>query len=99
MAFRVEQKVVCVNDAAYRCEPTLRGHPLKGEVITIGGFADDGCVYIEECGVGDPHPGFYAYRFRPLQERRNDKSTFVENLKKICAPKELEKVRRELVDA
>jgi len=92
MAFRIGQKVVCVNDT---WRDTLidcpGGVPVKGGVYTVRGFCEHypeiTSIYLEEIVnppfkylVGAYEPSFLAWRFRPVVERKTNISVFKEIL-------------------
>jgi hypothetical protein len=79
MAFRVGQKVVCVNDEPSR----FTGFPTnvkKGGVYTITKTflhpRGVPCVLLKEIEVPRQHLGYDASRFRPVGERKTDISIF-----------------------
>jgi hypothetical protein len=86
MAFRVGQKVVCVDDdfadlEAYTDSDDLitLAAPSKGTVYTIRSFKDDDAVRLVEllnpiCQgfTGLEEPSFYLFRFRPVTEHKTD---------------------------
>lgn len=89
MAFRIGQKVVCVDARArislYRAW-IYNDAPVEGRVYTISAIVlDEG----EDCLVLLEHPrsprsqhsGFAARRFRPVVERKTDISIFTKMLK------------------
>ncbi len=82
MAFRVGQKVVCVDDAPRGYKSAL---VRKGGIYTIVGLpmAPDGepGVLLAEVDADAPY-GFWQYRFRPLTERKTDISFAHEILRK-----------------
>ena len=97
--FFVGQKVVCVDASIPHHIPGVVGILCKGEVYTV---AKTGVVHpfdmdhlpcieiIEEHGLH----AYWAHRFRPLVERKNDGEAFVRKLKKNCMPKQLEVVKK-----
>ncbi len=114
MAFRVGQRVVCINDGPMpiesgrawdKGEEVVVGHVYTIRKVFIGHNGEESCWLNEVCRSiravlwFGRDVGYRTCRFRPLVERKNDKTAFVENLKKICMPSELEKVRRQLIDA
>lgn len=82
MAFRIGQKVVCVNGTPRGI--MLRGYsfPTKGTVYTVASVGKthrgDPGITVVEC----PHPflGWSADRFRPAAERKTSISIFKEIL-------------------
>lgn len=78
MAFRVGQKVVCVDDK-HPANPDPM--PIAGKVYTIRGFSradfgEDGLL-LEEVATGALHSngnerGYMIRRFRPIVERKTD---------------------------
>jgi hypothetical protein len=77
--FYVGQRVECV-----------RGHVLviKGQHYTIerGSYLESwGGPYVTLIGIANSfgHRGFYAYRFRPLVEKKTDISVFTALLKPV----------------
>lgn len=80
MAFRVGQKVVCVN--ATDGYGSLYGagytHGLReGAIYTISKITDETFVSVAEIKVG----GWRADRFRPIVEKKTDISIFTAMLK------------------
>ncbi len=88
MAFRIGQKVVCVDDGAREPRRWWPGCAVKrGEIYTIRGFVTapyDGipCILVEELrniiahkGIIDDDAGYRIERFRPLVEKKTDIST------------------------
>lgn len=98
MAFRVGQKVVCVDDV-FRDASWLhvKNMPVAGSIYTIRGFQTekyfDG-ILLEEVindaitwnAVGFREMSFPARRFRPVQERKTDISIF----KKMLNPQKVD---------
>jgi hypothetical protein len=80
MAFRVGQKVVCVdaNSNDPRCGPGWRADPLRnGAIYTIAGFGTskfgETCLLLEEAKNTAMHQyGYHPRRFRPLTERSTE---------------------------
>lgn len=89
MAFRVGQKVVCVQEGPIFPEPGERG-VRKGEVYTVRGLiqAPEGPgMYVEEirnpvmyCTMGTCERAFPIGWFRPTVERKTDISVFTRML-------------------
>lgn len=84
MTFRVGQKVVCVDDDSW----VGQGCIVKGRVYEVAGLLTSRlpmyrggtkvpAVLLAE--FGPPHD-FYAYRFRPIVERKTDLSIFTKML-------------------
>ncbi len=93
MPFRIGQKVVCVQTGFYvnKCP----NRPVIGEVYTVrdvfaGPRVDELGMAIRLFELQNPlhkksgrEYGFYAWRFRPVFERKTDISIFTEMLTKL----------------
>lgn len=87
MAFRVGQKVVCVDDA----EPTFHGvwahYQVKGQIYTVTavGLVNNldrkklPCILVAELNRNELSP-LWEHRFRPIVERKTDISIFTKML-------------------
>lgn len=85
--FRVGQKVVCVSEPARR---DMVIDPVEGVVYTVRGVSKDHRgdigIHLSEIvnrprriiGLGGDvrEPGFFAYHFRPVSQRKTDISIF-----------------------
>lgn len=102
MTFFVGQKVVCVKPVGVLRLNAVYRIARRCPVCVEAGIATDKYLAIDSVGV--PHANgvlcneWRKERFRPLFERKNDAQAFVENLKKICAPENLDAPRKELVE-
>ena len=80
MAFKVGQKVVCVDARPRQVSRTILRH---GEIYTIVALpmSPDGLQGVEVAEVKSIAPfGFWANRFRPVVERKTDISVFTKML-------------------
>lgn len=83
MAFRVGQKVVCVNDAE-NVGPWLEAaQPVLNAVYTVAAppyVDDEGDLIVEIVELMNPYGGYLVGRFRPVVERKTDISVFTKML-------------------
>ena len=80
MAFRIGQRVVCVDATPYPWDET-GVHPVKGAIYTV---AETYCIEGEAVHLNflelwweeseDWYPGFSATRFRPVTEQKRETS-------------------------
>jgi len=89
MAFRVGQKVVCVDDSDWVASLlNMPNRPVRGRVYTVRGLYEN-AIYLEE--ISNPPQArwkngdvaeacFFARRFRPVVERKTDISAFTKML-------------------
>jgi hypothetical protein len=82
LMFRVGQKVVCVN--AKEC-----GLLIKGQIYTVLSLNPRGCegaIEVDCAPSSSGCRGYFAWRFRPLVERKTDISVFTKMLTDVKVP-------------
>lgn len=81
--FYVGQKVVCVDVSVGAAGLPVRTISL-GDIYTVTGcrkFGSTEAIWVAEAKPEYEEWGFYAYRFRPVVERKTDISIFTDMLK------------------
>ncbi len=86
--FYIGQKVICVDDSNTACVKKDSIYIIEG---FEGAYSGIPClVLVGVCDDGKPGRGMYAYRFRPLVEKKTD--VFQKMLKNIPVVKSRELV-------